>query len=95
VALFQKAFDAKFANLDDVLQQADMTATDYIELKWKPDMLEEKIVDLAYHRYWELWRRVWFVAGARHNVRLYALRVGAGASLDGKIRPIVFLGYPL
>jgi hypothetical protein len=86
-ALFDKAFDTDFETLDQVIHQPDLGKIEYLELRWKDEMLKQNIISLPYHRYWELWNRLWFVSGTREHVRPYALRVGAGNTLNGKQSP--------
>lgn len=85
-ALLENALQETFESLDQVLRQPNMEGGLYLPLKWKDGILAKNIIDIEYNKYWELWTRVWFVAGVRHQVKLYALRVGAGAGFEDKMR---------
>jgi hypothetical protein len=56
---------------------------DFVPLKWNKEMLNQKIFPVSYKTLNELWHRVLLVSGCREEARLYSLRVGAGANLDG------------
>lgn len=76
-------------NFDTILQQPNMEDVDYVELKWKPSILEEEkdIFSLSYNRFWEMWNLVLMVAGMREAIRPYSMRVGAGGRFHGESNP--------
>ncbi|KAB5513527.1 hypothetical protein GE09DRAFT_1013927 [Coniochaeta sp. 2T2.1] len=78
-------------NFDTILQQPNMEDVDYVELKWKPSILEEEkdIFSLSYNRFWEMWNLVLMVAGMREAIRPYSMRVGAGGRFHGLLSPAV------
>jgi hypothetical protein len=81
-ALQDDAFVAGFKDYDQFMTQPDLGDVDYMQLKWKDDMLDRHIFPLSYQQFNDIWRRVGMMAGLRDLPRLYALRVGAGARLD-------------
>ncbi|KAH9431468.1 hypothetical protein MCOR02_008757 [Pyricularia oryzae] len=54
----------------------------YSELSWKKEMLDREIFPLSYETELALWYRTLLVAGYREPMRLYSIRVGAGARLN-------------
>ena len=81
-ALQDNAFDADFTDVEQFLKRPALGDVDYIELKWKEEMLDRTIFKLSYQQFNNIWHRVCMAAGLREEPRLYALRVGAGARLD-------------
>ncbi|KAK4214506.1 hypothetical protein QBC37DRAFT_387040 [Rhypophila decipiens] len=74
---------AQYGSLEELTQKPTLEDQELVPLEWKDDMKARPIFSINYHRFWELWRRTWFVAGSRESVLPYSLRVGAGAQLDG------------
>ncbi|KAI0804888.1 hypothetical protein GGR55DRAFT_304735 [Xylaria sp. FL0064] len=77
------SFDPSFTTVDQIFDRPNLEHVDFIPLRWKTDMLEESIFSLSYKTLNELWHRMLLVSGAREDARLYSLRVGTGANLDG------------
>lgn len=48
-------------------------------------MQDKEIFPLSYRDYWELFNRTLVVAGYPKTIRPYAVRLGAGARLDGTL----------
>ncbi|KAJ3573686.1 hypothetical protein NPX13_g4609 [Xylaria arbuscula] len=76
-------FDPSFTTVDQIFDRPNLEHVDFIPLRWKTDMLEENIFSLSYKTLNEFWHRMLLVSGAREDARLYSLRVGTGANLDG------------
>lgn len=84
-AIADNAFDAGFKSCHQVLSPPPLEkGVDFVPLKWKPTVLDQEIVPISYATFWQLWNRVYFVAGSRERKRPYSLRVGAGGRLNGK-----------
>ena len=81
-AIRDDAFDAGFTDAEDFLKRPVLGEVDYIELKWKDEVLDRTVFGLSYRQFNDIWHRVCLAAGLRVEPRLYALRVGAGARLD-------------
>jgi hypothetical protein len=84
-AIKDDAFKPGFDSIEAILRRPILENVDYVPLKWKEGKLDCPIFPLLYSRYNELWHRTCLVAGFREDLRLYTLRVGAGARLDGTI----------
>ncbi|CAI6091555.1 unnamed protein product, partial [Clonostachys chloroleuca] len=85
-AIADDAFSAGYSSIDEVLQPGTLEeGIDYTPLEWREDMLDEPIIPITYHQYWELWNIAMLVAGQRDNPRPSAMRVGAGGRLDGTL----------
>jgi hypothetical protein len=83
-AITDDAFEPSFESVDALLRRPALEGVDFLPLKWKKEMLDRPIFPLAYSSFNYLWHRTCLVAGFREDSRIYALRVGAGARLDGK-----------
>lgn len=81
-AIRDNAFDPGFADAEEFLKRPVLGDVDYIELKWKDEVLDRTVFNLSYRQFNDIWHRVCMAAGLRVEPRLYALRVGAGARLD-------------
>ncbi|KAI0388262.1 hypothetical protein F5Y17DRAFT_248639 [Xylariaceae sp. FL0594] len=79
----ENVFDPSFTTVDQIFDRPNLEHVDFVPLRWKTDMLEKKIFSLSYKTLNDLWHRVLLVSGFREDSRLYSLRVGAGANLDG------------
>lgn len=95
------AFENNYTTADQVLQRKMPvdTQVEYIPAAWKESMLDEKIIPISYHQFWEIWNRCALVAGLRDEDKLrpYSLRVGTGGRLDGKsclFSSLLFSAYP-
>jgi hypothetical protein len=86
-AIKDDAFEPSFDSVEALLHRPILENTDYLPLKWKEKKLDHQIFPVSYSRYNEIWHRICLVAGFREAPRLYTLRVGAGARLDGTINP--------
>lgn len=82
-AITDDAFEPSFESVDALLRRPALEGVDFLPLKWKKEMLDRPIFPLAYSSFNYLWHRTCLVAGFREDSRIYALRVGAGARLDG------------
>ncbi|KAK7408680.1 hypothetical protein QQX98_009148 [Neonectria punicea] len=87
-AIKDKAFQVPFESLEDLLRQPHLDGVDYVPLAWREDVLDEMIIPLKYHLFWELWNRTFFVSGARERMRPYSMRVGAGRRLGALSQPL-------
>ncbi|TGJ78353.1 hypothetical protein E0Z10_g10409 [Xylaria hypoxylon] len=76
-------FDPDFTTVDQIFDRPNLEHVDFVPLRWKTEMLEQKIFPMSYKTLNDLWHRVLLVSGAREDARLYSLRVGTGANLDG------------
>ncbi|RMZ87306.1 hypothetical protein DV736_g5468, partial [Chaetothyriales sp. CBS 134916] len=81
-AIQDNAFDAGFVHAEDFLTKPVLGDVDYIELKWKDEMLERPVFNLSYAQFNDIWHRACLVTDLRVEPRLYAMRVGAGARPD-------------
>jgi hypothetical protein len=61
--------------------------TDRIDIPWKEAFLNETLFPLKYAEFLDAWQRCLFVLGCRKPIRPYAMRVGAGARMDGMPTP--------
>ncbi|KAI6411866.1 hypothetical protein MCOR20_003932 [Pyricularia oryzae] len=78
-AIKNGAFDPPYHFWEDLEKPRD---AEYAELYWKKEMLNREIFALSYETERALWYRTLLVAGYRKPMRLYSIRVGAGARLD-------------
>ncbi|KAI6364788.1 hypothetical protein MCOR25_005583 [Pyricularia grisea] len=78
-AIKDGAFDPPYHSWEDLEKPRD---AEYAELHWKKEMLDREIFALSYETERALWYRTLLVAGYREPMRLYSIRVGAGARLD-------------
>ena len=81
------AFEDDISTFHDLLHRPILEDRDYVPFKWKGHVLDKPIFPLLKQRLFDLWHRTLLVAGVRNPPRLYSLRVGAGARLDGKNEP--------
>ncbi|KAI6310931.1 hypothetical protein MCOR34_006176 [Pyricularia oryzae] len=78
-AIKDGAFDPPYHSWEDLEKPRD---AEYAELHWKKEMLDREIFALSHETERALWYRTLLVAGYREPMRLYSIRVGAGARLD-------------
>ncbi|KAH9433923.1 hypothetical protein MCOR02_005958 [Pyricularia oryzae] len=78
-AIKDGAFDPPYHSWEDFEKPRD---AEYAELHWKKEMLDREIFALSHETERALWYRTLLVAGYREPMRLYSIRVGAGARLD-------------
>src|SRR5205814_1407922 len=88
-AIEDDAFEDDISTFHDLLHRPILEDRDYVPFKWKGHVLDKPIFPLLKQRLFDLWHRTLLVAGVRNPPRLYSLRVGAGARLDGKNEPSV------
>ena len=69
---------------------SDNNRLPYIGAEWKEEILDKKIIDISYDRFWEIWNRTVLVAGAQDGLRPYSLRVGSSGRLNGKDQYLSF-----
>src|SRR5207244_4303823 len=86
-AIADGAFEDEISTFHDLLHRPNLENVDYVPLKWKEDVLDRPIFPLSQNSLNDLWHRTLLVAGVRTAARLYSLKVGAGARLDGKNEP--------
>ncbi|KAK4182001.1 hypothetical protein QBC35DRAFT_551266, partial [Podospora australis] len=84
-ALHENAFENEYRSLEQLLSQPKLEHTESLTLPWKKEFEDREIFPVPYSSYWNMWNRLWFVAGNRDSIRPYSLRVGAGAFLDGPL----------
>jgi hypothetical protein len=85
-AIKDNAFNAGFESVEALLSRPILENVDFIQLKWKDSMLNRSVFKLSSGKFSSLWHRTCLVSGLRVDPRFYAMRVGAGARLDGKHR---------
>ncbi|KAH7123438.1 hypothetical protein B0J13DRAFT_612184 [Dactylonectria estremocensis] len=89
MAVAEAAFENNYTTADQVLQRKLPVdaQVEYIPAAWKESMLDEKIIPISYHQFWEIWNRCVLVAGLQDEDKLrpYSLRVGTGGRLDGSL----------
>ncbi|KAL5900173.1 hypothetical protein ACKVWC_011469 [Pyricularia oryzae] len=78
-AIKDGAFDPPYHSWEDLEKPRD---AEYAQLHWKKEMLDREIFALSHETERALWYRTLLVAGYREPMRLYSIRVGAGARLD-------------
>lgn len=78
-AIKDGAFDPPYHSWEDLEKPRD---AEYAELHWKKEMLDREIFALSHETERALWYRTLLVAGYREPMRLYSIRIGAGARLD-------------
>jgi hypothetical protein len=83
-AIHDDAFDPSFESVEALLSRPALESVDFLPLKWKSSMLKRPIFQISSGTLSVLWHRTCLVSGLRVDPRFYALRVGAGARLDGK-----------
>ncbi|RYP01717.1 hypothetical protein DL764_006110 [Monosporascus ibericus] len=82
-AIQDRAFEPSFNNVDEIFDRPNLESVDFVQLRWKRDILNQRIFPITYKTLNELWHRTLLVSGFRTHSRLYSLRVGAGARFDG------------
>ncbi|KAL6887140.1 hypothetical protein HDV57DRAFT_349635 [Trichoderma longibrachiatum] len=88
-ALCDNAFYHDYVSPEQVLRERHFDdGNDFIPLKWKPEILKQRIVPISYGTFNKLWHRTLYVAGVRQGDRIvpYSLRVGAGRRLDNTFK---------
>lgn len=78
-AIRDGAFESSFVDAAEFLTRPMLGNVDFINLRWKEEMLDRPAFKLTYHRFNEIWHRVCLAAGFRQEPRLYSLRVGGSA----------------
>jgi hypothetical protein len=86
-ALEMGALDTPYKSAHDLLHCPNLGATDRLDIPWKKEFLDKPLFPLRYPQFYELWTRCLLVVGCRKPIRPYALRVGAGARMDGMLLP--------
>ncbi len=85
-AIAADAFEADYKSIDEAMDIPRFEeGVQLIHLRWKKDMRNKIIFPITYGQINALWHRIQIVAGFRDPVRFYALRLGAGQRLEGKI----------
>ncbi|RYO80969.1 hypothetical protein DL762_007375 [Monosporascus cannonballus] len=82
-AIQDRAFEPSFNNIDEIFDRPNLESVNFVQLRWKRDILNQRIFPITYKTLNELWHRTLLVSGFRTHSRLYSLRVGAGARFDG------------
>lgn len=82
-ALQMGALDTPHKTAHDLIHRPHLGGTDRLDISWKEDFLDKPIFPLTYAQFYDLWNRCLLVIGCRKPIRPYALRVGAGARMDG------------
>ncbi|KAK4210257.1 hypothetical protein QBC37DRAFT_322526 [Rhypophila decipiens] len=82
-ALEMGALDTPYKSAHDLLHCPNLGRTDRLDIPWKEEFLDKPLFPLSYPQFYELWMRCLLVVGCRKPIRPYALRVGAGARMDG------------
>lgn len=84
-ALAADAFEVHFDSFKQFLTRLRLEENvNYFPVKWKDTFLEQTIFPVSYNQYRTLWTRTVHMAGIRDPPRPYAVRVGAGARINGK-----------
>jgi hypothetical protein len=86
-ALEMDALAISFESAHELLRRPALGKTDRIDIPWKEEFLDKPLFPLTYPVFYELWMRCLLVIGCRKTIRPYALRVGAGARMDGMLLP--------
>jgi hypothetical protein len=81
------ALAISFESAHELLHRPALGRTDRIDIPWKEEFLDKPLFPLTYPQFYELWMRCLLVIGCRKTIRPYALRVGAGARMDGMLPP--------
>jgi hypothetical protein len=81
------ALAISFKSAHELLHRPALGKTDRIDIPWKEEFLDKPLFPLTYPQFYELWTRCLLVIGCRKTIRPYALRVGAGARMDGMLLP--------
>jgi len=84
LALRDNAFEAGYRSYEELLSIPNPGTSNFLPLRWKPDILEQAIFQVTSDVLGEGWTSLCIACGIRDIPRLYATRVGAGARLDGK-----------
>ncbi|KAH7012700.1 uncharacterized protein B0I36DRAFT_436685 [Microdochium trichocladiopsis] len=85
-ALHNDAFEVPYKSLQEILCRPNLGNENTLQIRWKPSILDKSIIPITYPSYWETFGRGVLVMGVRDtDIRLYALRVGAGQNLDGTL----------
>ncbi|KAK3378997.1 hypothetical protein B0T24DRAFT_520226 [Lasiosphaeria ovina] len=90
-ALSENAFEADYKSVDELFQRPNLEHVDQVPLKWKEELITEDrlLVSIGYDQYWKIWRRATWALGLRDILRPYSTRVGAGATLNGHLTPVI------
>jgi len=81
------AFDTPHKTAHDLLHYPNLSETNRLDIPWKQEFLDQTLFPLEYQQFRDLWARYCLVIGCRRPIRPYALRVGAGARMDGMLLP--------
>lgn len=85
-AIQDQAFhsDHNIETLDDLMTRPKLLpGSNQIPLKWKPEMKDQQVFRMCYDTYRSHFQKILLAAGYRDRLRLYAIRVGTGNTLDG------------
>ena len=74
-----------YEKTEDIFKHPENDDVNYVPLVWKSEYEERIIFPMTYSLYNMIWVRVLLIAGFRKPVRIYALRVGTGQRLEGKV----------
>lgn len=92
--LQDQAFRDEFSTVDDLITKTRISNTNYRLSMWKRDKKEAPVFSLSYDTYRAHFQKNVAAAGYQTFFRLYALRVGAGNTLDGmSISPTLIYIY--
>lgn len=79
-----KAFEDDVTSVDNLRNRPILEDIDYILVKWKESMLDKLILPMSWSVFIRIFRRYLLIDECPFQPRLYAMRVGVGADLDGK-----------
>jgi hypothetical protein len=79
------AFDTPHKTAHDLIHCPNLGETNRLDIPWKQEFLKQILFPLDYQQFRDLWARCCLVIGCRRPIRPYALRVGAGARMDGML----------
>ncbi|KAL2020080.1 hypothetical protein VTK56DRAFT_8884 [Thermocarpiscus australiensis] len=77
--------DVSYKSLRELLRRLRLSETGRIDIPWKKKFLNEPLFPLKYAEFSAIWNRCVHVIGSRKDIRLYSLRVGAGARMDDSL----------
>jgi hypothetical protein len=79
-----------FNTLEDLLSRPKLPeGADQIPLKWRNGVKMDKVFKMTYATYLTHFLKVVQAAGYRGHIRLYAIRVGVGNTLDGMVKSLL------
>ncbi|KAI1382568.1 uncharacterized protein F4822DRAFT_441804 [Hypoxylon trugodes] len=93
-AITDRAFDANFHSLDDMLNRPELGDLDSLPLNWALGVEDKQILPICYPTYWDMWNRTLQVCSLRDDKqRPYSLHVGAGSRLSRNTRDVFLKSY--